>query len=93
LFTYLLIVNLAGLLLMWFDKARARAGTGRAPENKLLLLALAGGATGVFLGMWLFRHKTRHLKFTLGVPLIIVAQTVLIGLFREVGILRQHFAG
>ena len=71
---YLLTVNLLAYLLMGVDKKRAREGRWRVSEKALLLTAAAGGSVGAALGMISFRHKTKHLKFTLGVPLILLLQ-------------------
>ena len=71
---YLLIINAAGLLLMLVDKWKAKKNRWRVRESTLLLIAALGGSVGSLLGMYLFRHKTRHLKFTLGIPLILAAQ-------------------
>lgn len=76
--TYLVLVNAAALVLMLADKQKARRSAWRIPEGTLLSIALIGGSIGAILGMHLFRHKTRHLKFRLGLPLILAAQ---IGLF------------
>lgn len=71
----LLVINVLGFALMGFDKGRAVNGGYRVPERQLLLTALLGGAAGVWLGMCLFRHKTRHLLFSLGVPLLLILQS------------------
>ena len=71
---YLVLVNAAALVLMLADKQKARQGVWRIPERTLIGIALIGGSIGAILGMHLFRHKTRHLKFTLGLPLILAAQ-------------------
>ena len=71
---YLLIVNAVSFLLMLVDKQKARRRLWRIPESTLLLSAAIGGSIGCLAGMYQFRHKTRHLKFTLGVPAILVAQ-------------------
>ena len=76
---YLLIVNAVAFLLMLADKQKARKKLWRIPESTLLLSAAIGGSIGALVGMYTFRHKTRHLKFTLGVPAILIAQIV--GLF------------
>ena len=60
------------------DKRRARQRRWRVPEATLLLLSALGGSGGLLLGMLLFRHKTRHLKFALGVPLMLLAQLALL---------------
>ena len=71
---YLLIVNAVAFLLMLVDKQKARKKLWRIPESTLLLSAAIGGSIGALAGMYTFRHKTRHLKFTLGIPAILVAQ-------------------
>lgn len=71
---YLLIVNAIAFLLMLADKRMAQKKLWRIPESTLLLSAAIGGSIGSLAGMYTFRHKTRHLKFTLGVPAILIAQ-------------------
>ena len=71
---YLLIINAAGFLLMLVDKWKAKKNRWRIRESTLLLVAALGGSIGSLAGMYLFRHKTQHLKFTLGIPLILAAQ-------------------
>ena len=73
---YLLIVNAIAFLLMLADKRKARKKLWRIPESTLLLSAAIGGSIGSLAGMYTFRHKTKHLKFTLGVPAILIAQIV-----------------
>lgn len=70
----LLLLNAWGIAAMALDKRHAKTGKRRVPEVRLLLIAAAGGAIGVLIGMYALRHKTRHLKFTLGIPAIIAAQ-------------------
>ena len=72
---YLLVVNLWAFALMWFDKRRAnQKGARRIRERTLFLSALLGGGPGAFLGMWIFRHKTKHWYFVVGIPLIAIAE-------------------
>ena len=59
---------------MLADKLKAKRGAWRIPEATLLGIAAVGGSIGALIGMYLFRHKTRHLKFTLGLPLILCLQ-------------------
>ena len=73
---YLLIINAAGFLLMLVDKWKAKKNRWRVRESTLLLVAALGGSIGSLAGMYLFRHKTQHLKFTLGIPLILAAQCI-----------------
>lgn len=74
LFVYLVIINLLSLFLMAEDKRRARRHLWRIPERTLFAAALVGGSVGALLSMYLFRHKTRHWYFVVGMPLILVAQ-------------------
>lgn len=71
---YLLIVNLITFFLYGIDKRRAVRKAWRIPESVLIGFAAIGGSVGAFLAMLVFRHKTKHAKFTVGVPLILVAQ-------------------
>lgn len=74
IFLYLLIINAAGFLVMTVDKLYAKKNMWRIPERTLLGVAVIGGSIGVWAGMYTVRHKTRHLKFVIGVPLILVCQ-------------------
>lgn len=76
-YSYLLIVNACGFLLMLTDKFLARKKCRRIPEATLMLVAAIGGSIGSLAGMYTVRHKTRHLKFTLGIPLLLVLQAAL----------------
>ena len=85
-FLYLLLINAAAFLLMLADKRKARKNRWRIPERTLILTALLGGSIGALLGMYTFRHKTRHLKFTLGIPAILITQFFLVvWLFSRIG--------
>ena len=74
---YLLLINAAAFLLMLVDKIKARKNRWRIPERTLIGTAVLGGSIGALLGMRCFRHKTRHPKFTLGIPAILIAQIAL----------------
>ena len=74
---YLLLINAAAFVLMLADKCKARKNRWRIPERTLILSAAFGGSIGALLGMYTFRHKTKHLKFTLGIPAILVMQIIL----------------
>ena len=74
---YLLLINALGFLLMLTDKRRAKKNLWRISEVTLLGIAVIGGSLGILLGMYFARHKTRHLKFAIGVPVIFAAQVVL----------------
>lgn len=74
LLIYLLVINAAGFLLMLIDKQKAKKNRWRIPEKTLFLTAIIGGSVGSLVGMYTFRHKTKHIKFTLGMPAILAAQ-------------------
>ena len=74
---YLVLVNAAALALMLADKQKAKQNEWRIPEARLMWAAALGGSIGCLLSMYLFRHKTRHLKFTVGIPLLLAAQIAL----------------
>lgn len=73
---YLLIINALGFLLMLVDKIKAKKNRWRIPERTLILTAVIGGSIGSLAGMYLFRHKTLHPKFTMGIPVILALQVV-----------------
>ena len=79
LLIYLLTINALGFWIMLDDKQRARKKRWRIPEATLLTVALLGGSAGCFLGMRLCRHKTRKPKFSVGLPVILLAQVLLFG--------------
>ena len=74
---YLAAINLVTLAIYGVDKHRARCDAWRVPERTLFLLPLLGGSVGALLGMYGFRHKTKHWYFRLGLPLILLAQIAL----------------
>lgn len=71
---YLLAVNLVGFALMGIDKRKAIKHVWRVPGAALFWSAILGGSIGAWLGMYTFRHKTKHLRFVVGIPLIFVLQ-------------------
>lgn len=63
---------------MYIDKRKAKYGKWRIPEQTLLILAIIGGSIGAIAGMYIFRHKTKKLRFSVGFPVILILQIVLI---------------
>ena len=83
---YLFLINAAGFLLMLADKRRAQKNRWRIPEATLFSVALLGGSLGSWLGMYAFRHKTRHPSFVIGMPAILLLQIALaLWLLRQLG--------
>ena len=78
---YLIVLNLLAFLLMGLDKAKARRHRWRIPEKALFLSAILGGSIGAIAGMQLFRHKTKHASFWIGMPCILILQLALAAYF------------
>lgn len=73
---YLILINALSLALMLADKKKARKNCWRIPERVLIGVAILGGSLGAMIGMNLFRHKTLHPKFSIGLPVIFAVQAV-----------------
>lgn len=78
---YIIFINLLLFSLMGIDKKKAKLKKWRISEKTLFLLAFIGGSIGGILGIYTFRHKTKHLKFTLGFPTILLFQLIILFLF------------
>lgn len=74
---YLIIINLTLFILMGIDKRRAKLNKWRISEKSLFLFSLFGGSIGGIIGIYTFNHKTRHLKFTFGFPIILILQLII----------------
>lgn len=75
---YIIAINIITFIVCGVDKLKAKKGWWRIPEATLLMLAVIGGSIGAWCGMMLFGHKTKHWKFKLGVPVIILLQFALL---------------
>ena len=81
LIVYLAIISIISIIVCVYDKIAAKvAQRHRTREATLLILSALGGSVAMFLTMQIIRHKTKHLKFMLGIPAIIVVQAALIAL-------------
>ncbi|NLN42485.1 MAG: DUF1294 domain-containing protein [Clostridiales bacterium] len=75
---YIIIINIIAFIMMGIDKSKSKKGAWRISERTLFAIAFFGGSVGILGGMHVFRHKTRHAKFKLGIPLIIIIQGILL---------------
>ena len=78
---YLVITNIIGYAIMGIDKSKAKKHAWRIPEKTLFGISIIGGSLGTLLGMYSFRHKTKHWYFVIGMPLILIIHVILIGYF------------
>ena len=79
--TYLFIINLIGFFIMLIDKQRAIHKEWRIPQKTIIGISILGGTIGMLIGMSSFRHKTKHKKFTIGVPFIFLIQICIVILY------------
>ena len=75
---YLLCMNVIGFVIMGMDKKKAKRHAYRIPEKTLFAVAIFGGSVGGILGMYHFRHKTKHASFVIGFPFVAIVQILLI---------------
>ncbi|MBO8171599.1 MAG: DUF1294 domain-containing protein [Bacillaceae bacterium] len=84
IFLILIVLNLIGFLNMGWDKRQAKKGNWRTPESRFFLLAVFGAALGIYIGMNVFRHKTRHRSFRIIMPALIVVHMLILYFLVEV---------
>ncbi len=75
---YVCVLNIVGLAVMWLDKAKSQRNAWRIPEKSLFIVSLIGGSIGTWVGMYIFRHKTKHWYFVLGMPSIFGLHLILV---------------
>ncbi len=78
---YLIAINIVAFCIMGADKFFAVKGARRVPEKTLMSIAVVGGSLGMTAAMFSFRHKTKHKKFRLGLPVIMVLHIILLTLY------------
>ncbi|OMD34916.1 DUF1294 domain-containing protein [Paenibacillus odorifer] len=78
---WFVVINIIGYVVMSEDKIKARKRRERVPEKTLFLLAAMGGALGVLIAMYRKRHKTRHMSFRIGIPLLLLLNIFLYSYF------------
>ena len=77
---YLTAVNIIGFALFGMDKQRAVRHAWRIKESTLFITAIIGGSVGCIIGMQVFRHKTKHMKFVIGMPMVLIMQMAAVGI-------------
>lgn len=75
---YLLIINIFSFMLMYVDKQKSKKHKWRIKEKSLFISAISGGSIGSLLGMHIFRHKTKHNSFKIGIPIIFLIHLVIL---------------
>lgn len=78
IFYWLGLMNLSSIVICIFDKSQAKRGGWRVSEKTLFALSIAGGSVGMYATMCLVRHKTKHKRFMIGLPIIILLQSVIL---------------
>lgn len=82
LYIYLIVINLIGFITMYSDKQKSERRQWRVPEARLFGIAIILGSIGILSGMYVFHHKTKHMKFVLGIPIILIMQIMLVFLVK-----------
>ncbi|MBR4156578.1 MAG: DUF1294 domain-containing protein [Bacteroidales bacterium] len=77
LIIYFFLINIVTLVTFWIDKNLAQNNKFRIQESSLVLLSALGGAAGGLAAMYLFRHKTKHAKFFLGLPALLLIHIII----------------
>ena len=75
---YFIVINLLGFLMMYIDKKKAIKGKWRISEKSLFVVTLLGGGIGTNVGMNMFRHKTKKMRFSIGFPTILIVEIAII---------------
>ena len=81
---YFIIINIIGFLAMGIDKLKAKRGSWRIPENTLFMFTILGGGIGTIAGIYIFKHKTKKKKFTIGMPSILILEILIIIYFIKI---------
>ncbi len=81
---YLIVINILGFLVMGLDKHKAKMAERRIPENTLFMFTILGGGVGTIAGMYVFHHKTKKMKFKVGMPLILILEILIFVYFRYI---------
>lgn len=79
---YIVIINIITYIIYAYDKHQAKKHKWRVRESTLLILALLMGSIGALTAMYTLRHKTKHRKFTLGIPLLLIINILILILMK-----------
>ena len=79
---YLIVINILGFLIMGLDKHKAKMAERRIPENTLFMFTILGGGIGTIAGMYVFHHKTKKMKFKVGMPLVLILEILIFVYFK-----------
>ena len=79
---YLIVINILGFLIMGLDKHKAKMAERRIPENTLFMFTILGGGVGTIAGMYVFHHKTKKMKFKVGMPLVLILEVLIFVYFK-----------
>lgn len=81
---YLIVINILGFLVMGLDKHKAKMAERRIPEDTLFMFTILGGGIGTIAGMYVFHHKTKKMKFKVGMPLILILEILIFVYFKYI---------
>lgn len=81
---YFICINIIGFISMYLDKRKAIKSEWRIKESTLIMVVILGGSIGACLGMETFKHKTKHIKFKYGIPIIILVQIIIFYVLRNI---------
>ena len=84
---YIAIISIVAIVITIKDKICAKLDKSRTPEKKLMLISALGGSLAMLLTMFLIRHKTRHMKFMIGIPVMLTLQIIIVCYLDSLGIL------
>ena len=73
---YIILINIIGFFIMLIDKKKAENGKWRIQEKTIFMVTILGGGIGTILGMYIFRHKTKKIQFTIGLPVITILEII-----------------
>lgn len=88
---YILVINSIGFFVMYLDKQKAKKNKWRISEKALFVIAIMLGGIGIYIGIYKFRHKTLHLRFTIGIPICIILNIFSVYLILHYDILTKLF--